>query len=172
MPIWCSHSFSLLLRNICTSTIFQKGAGLLYASVFSGNVPWPLETVTLGFCSSFCPSLSVGFRCNPLSIQTCPSNSSLTDQSPLITKCICFKTTTKVSKYDPLWENRTGMFNIAHYLHRITSSLRGPSPKTLSAVSNELSCPQRSQALDFQMAHYRVSQLTGSLQLTFPSSLG
>ncbi len=39
----------------------------------------------------------MGFRCNPLSIQTCPPNSSFTDQSPLITKCIYLKTTTKAS---------------------------------------------------------------------------
>lgn len=39
----------------------------------------------------------MGFRCNPLSIQTCPPNSSFADQSPLITKCIYLKTTTKAS---------------------------------------------------------------------------
>lgn len=131
-----------------TSTIFQKGAGLLYPSILTTKKLSHLA------CSSFCPSLSVGFRCNPLSIQTCPPNSSLTDQSPLITEYICLKTTTKASQL--LSKQKTeAQFSIL--LISFTESLylsEGPSPKTLS--------PGLYPALDYHMAHYDVSSLTSS----------
>ncbi len=93
----------------------------------------------------------MGFRCNPLSIQTCPLNSSFTDQrSPSVSIYLKTKTTTKAStlcQNTAYYEKIERQYSILLII--FTESLHLSEALCLKPCLSEPSCPQSFSSAGF-----------------------